>query len=105
MVTNSVYFKDGAQWVRVPVQDILYMEADDNATHVYSTLRAYTVGRMLKDVLDEMASERLERVHRSFAVNLDRVQAISDNGLHVGDRWLPIGRSYRPTVLQRLRMI
>jgi hypothetical protein len=38
-------------------------------------------------------------------VNLDHVQAISDNGLHVRDRWLPIGRSYRPTVLQRLRMI
>jgi len=105
MVTPSVYLKDGAQWVRVPVQDILYMEADDSTTHVYSTLHTYTVGRMLKDVLDEVASERMERVHRSFAVNLDRVQAISDNGLHVGDRWLPIGRSYRPTVLQRLRMI
>lgn len=105
MVSQSVYLKDGAQWVRVPVQDILYMEAADNATHVFSTQRAYTVGRMLKDVLDEMASERMERVHRSFAVNLDRVQAISDNGLHVGERWLPIGRSYRPTVLQRLRII
>jgi len=105
MVANSVYLKEGTQWVRVMVQDILYMEADDNATRVHSTLRSYTVGRMVKDVLDEMAGERMERVHRSFAVNLDRVQAISDNGLHMDDRWLPIGRSYRPAVLQRFSMI
>jgi DNA-binding LytR/AlgR family response regulator len=101
----AVFLRDGTQWVRLAVKDIQFMEAADNATHVHSTQRVYTVGRMLKDVLDGMASERLERIHRSYAVNLDHVQAISDNGLHVRDRWLPIGRSYRPTVLQRLRMI
>jgi len=41
------------------VQDILYMEADDNRTRGYSTLRAYTVGRMQKNVLDEMESESM----------------------------------------------
>lgn len=105
MLANTVFLRDGAQHVRVSVHEILYLEADDNSTRVCCEARGYTVGRMLKEVLDEMASERLERIHRSYAVNLDRVQAISDNGLHVGERWLPIGRSYRSAVLQRLRMI
>lgn len=105
MLDNAVFLRDGAQHVRVSVQEILYLEADDNSTRVHCEARAYVVGRMLKTVLDEIACARLERIHRSYAVNMDRVQAISDNGLHVGDRWLPIGRSYRPAVLQRLRMI
>jgi DNA-binding LytR/AlgR family response regulator len=105
MLVNSVFLRDGAQHVRVSVHEILYLEADDNSTRVYCEARVYVVGRMLKEVLDEMGGERLERIHRSYAVNLDHVQAISDNGLHVRDRWLPIGRSYRSAVLQRLRMI
>lgn len=105
MLANTIFLRDGAQHVRVSFQDILYLEADDNSTRVYCEARVYSVGRMLKEVLDEMGTERLERIHRSYAVNLDRIQAISDNGLHVGDRWLPIGRSYRSTVMQRLRMI
>ena len=105
MAGDAVFVRDGKQHVRLSVNEILYLEADDDSTHLHTVSRSYTVGCMLKDVLEGLASERMERVHRSFAVNLDRVQAVSDNGLHVGERWLPIGRSYRSGVMQRLRLI
>lgn len=105
MTVQAIFLRDGAQWVRVPVQDILYLEADDNSTRVCGVQRSYTVGRMLKEVLVELSSDHMERIHRSYAVNIERVHAISDQGVHVGDRWLPIGRSYRPSVLQRLRLL
>lgn len=105
MPGEAVFVRDGAQHVRLPVHDILYIEADDNSTHVHTPHRSYTVPRVLKEVLDELPMGRVERVHRSYAVNLDRVKAISDNGLHVGERWLPIGRSFREQVLKRLRVL
>lgn len=102
---RTVFVRDGRQWSRLPVGDVLFLEADDNCTAVHIVSRTFMVPRMLKDVLDTMNDERIQRIHRCHAVNLDRVQAISDNGLHLRDRWLPIGRSYRQTVLQRLRLI
>ncbi len=104
-MSDAVFVRDGSQHVRLPVGEILYIEADDNSTHVHALHRSYTVPRMLKEVLDELPAGRLERVHRSYAVNLDRVKAISDNGLHVGERWLPIGRSFREGVLGKLRLL
>ena len=104
-LANTVFLRDGAQHVRVSVQEILYLEADDNSTHVHALHRSYTVPRMLKEVLDELPAGRLERMHRSYAVNLDQVKAISDNGLHVGERWLPIGRTFREKVLGNLRLL
>ncbi|HMQ75177.1 MAG TPA: LytTR family DNA-binding domain-containing protein [Flavobacteriales bacterium] len=105
MRADAVFVRDGSQHVRLPVSDILFIEADDNSTHEHTSQRRYTVPRMLKDVLDELPPGRVERIHRSYAVNLDRVKAVSDKGMHVGDRWLPIGRSFRDEVRKRLWLL
>ena len=102
---DAVFVRDGKQWSRVAVSELLYLEADDNSTTVHTASRTFIVPRMLKVVLDTVADERIQRIHRCHAVNLERVLAISENGLHVGDKWLPIGRSFRSEVLKLLRMI
>lgn len=105
MGDEAVFVRDGARHVRLPIDEILYIEADDNNTCLHTVHRTYRVTRMLKDVLEELPEGRMERVHRSYAVNLARVLAVSDNGLHVGERWLPIGRSFRDEVRKRLRLL
>lgn len=102
---NAVFVRDGRQWSRLLVSDLIYLEADDNSTTLFTAGRAFIVPRMLKDVLEGIDSPCIVRVHRSHAVNLECVKAVSDNGLQVGDRWLPIGRSYRDEVLGRLRLL
>ncbi len=87
------------------MNEVLYLEADDNCTTVHTVSRTYMVPRMLKDVLDTMNDERIQRIHRCHAVNLERVQAVSDNGLQLGQRWLPVGRSFRAEVYRRLRLL
>lgn len=84
---------------------MLFMEADDNSTTVHTASRTFIVPRMLKEVLDTVSDERIQRIHRCHAVNLERVQAVSDSGLRLGERWLPIGRSFRPEVMKRLRLL
>lgn len=100
-----VFLRDGRQWSRVAVSELLYLEADDNSTTVVTAQRSYIVPRMLKEVLDSVGDERVQRIHRCHAVNLDQVRAVSDNGLQLGERWLPIGRSFRVEVMKRLRLI
>lgn len=102
---DTVFVRDGRQWSRVPVGELLYLEADDNSTMMHTTSRTFVVPRMLKDVLDTLADERIQRIHRCHAVNLERVQAVSDNGLQLGQRWLPVGRSFRAEVYRRLRLL
>lgn len=104
-VGNAVFLRDGRQWSRVALSDLLYLEADDNSTTVHTASRKFIVPRMLKEVLDTVSDERIQRIHRCHAVNLERVQAVSDNGLRLGERWLPIGRSFRPEVMERLRLL
>ena len=41
----SVFVRDGDQWVRLDVQDILYVEADDDQAHIATAQRRFTVNR------------------------------------------------------------
>lgn len=104
-MNEVVFVRDGLDHVRLAVGDILIIEADDNRTHVHAVRRSYTVPRMLKEVLDTVGDKRIQRIHRCHAVNLERVQAVSENGLQLGQRWLPIGRSYRQEVMKLLRLL
>ena len=101
---DAVFVRSDGQWVRVLLVSVLYVEADDNSTVLHTITDRHVLARMMKDVLTELG-DAVERVHRSYAVNLQHVVAISEEGLHVGVHVVPVGRSYRPTVLQRLRMI
>ncbi|MBL7946898.1 MAG: LytTR family transcriptional regulator [Flavobacteriales bacterium] len=102
---KAVFVRDGRQWSRLPVSEVLYLEADDNCTTLHTEARVFVVPRMLKDVLDTLSDERIQRIHRCHAVNLERVQAVSDNGLQLGQRWLPVGKSFRAEVYRRLRLL
>ena len=104
-VGNAVFLRDGRQWSRVAVSELLYLQSDDNSTTVHTALRTFIVPHMLKEVLHTVADERIQRIHRCHAVNLERVQAVSDNGSQLGHRWLSIGRSFRPEVMERLRLL
>ena len=48
----SVFVRDGDQWVRLDVQDILYVESDDDQAHIATAQRRFTVNRTLKQVLE-----------------------------------------------------
>ena len=101
----SAFVRDGDQWVRLDVQDILYVEADDDQAHIATAQRRFTVNRTLKQVLEGLPQESLQRVHRSFAVNLRNVTAYSEGHLHLGGRQLPVGRSFKRDLVQRLNLL
>lgn len=42
-------------------------------------------------------------IHRSFIVNSDRVSAFTSQDVEIGDKEIPIGKSYKDRVLERLK--
>jgi DNA-binding LytR/AlgR family response regulator len=101
----AVYVRDVDHWVKVPVAKVLYVEADDNRTHIQTPVRRYTVSRVMKDVITDTPLSRLLRVHRSYAVNLEHVTAVAEGSLRLSDHRVPIGRSFRKEVMERLHLL
>lgn len=51
---------------------------------------------------ESLLPSAFSRVHRSFIVNLKKVDRLEGNSLYIGDKLIPIGKTYREEVLRRL---
>ena len=56
----------------------------------------------MKAVEEKFPASRFVRVHRSFIVNINRIQALEDNSLIVETKHIPVGQTYLREVMLRL---
>lgn len=98
---DHVFIKDQSQFVRIPLADILLLEADNTYTSLRTTTRRYALRLTLGAMLERLHFAQLVRVHRSFAVNIQRVDSFSDTEATVAGQTVPLGRQYREAFLKQ----
>lgn len=100
-----MFIKDRRKWVRLRIEEVRWIEAADNCSILHLAAEDHIIGRTLKDVMTQLENCGFERIHRSFAVNLQHIESIDDGGIRVGGNNLPIGRKYRSQLLAKLHLI
>jgi DNA-binding LytR/AlgR family response regulator len=91
--------KVGHDLVKVNFDDIQYIKADGDYTHVYTQNKRMMVGHSLKYWLELVPDKSFCQIHRSCIVNVKHVHQISGNTLRIEDASLPIGRVYKQTFI------
>ncbi|MCB9195847.1 MAG: response regulator [Flavobacteriales bacterium] len=104
---DSIFVKSKNQLIRLQFNEILFAEAMDNYTNVYSKDgKRYTVSSYLSDFLDHLPNSQFMRIHRSYIVALDAIKAIESNSLILkNDHQITIGRSYLKDVLNSINKV
>lgn len=97
--TESVLFvKSDKKIIRLPMNDIRYVEAYGNYIKIYAPYMLLTA-QTLTEFLTKLPSRYL-RIHKSFVVNFDYLKLIDGNQVILqDDTKLNIGKSYRKKVL------
>jgi len=57
----------------------------------------------LGELVDLMQSDNFLRIHRSFLVAVDKIESFSAAEVEIAGRTLPIGRSHKLMVMERLK--
>lgn len=92
---DSIFIKKKGMLEKVSYEDLLWIEAAGNHITVkVKDGREYTIRKSLKDITDKLPKDRFLRVHKSFVVLVDAVTAIDTSFVYLGDKQIPIGRSY-----------
>lgn len=98
---DSIFVKNNVQFVKIALQDILYLEADNNYVQLYTSERKFALRVSLGQLLEKIQFKKLVRIHRSYAVNIDRMSSFSDGEVWIGKLSLPLGRNYREDFLNK----
>jgi DNA-binding LytR/AlgR family response regulator len=100
---NILFIKQTHQFVKLNINDILYLEVDSKYVTIVTTTKKYVLKDSLNNVLEHIDFGKLVRVHRSFVVNVAQIDEFSDTEILMKKKSFPIGRSYKESFLQSFR--
>jgi len=98
---DCVFVKYNYQFVKVRLDDILFVQADSNHINLHTGDKKFVLRLSLSQLFDRLLFDRLIRIHRSYAVNIDAVQSFTEQTVLTGKGELPIGRNYKEDFLKR----
>ncbi|HEX8427780.1 LytTR family DNA-binding domain-containing protein [Hymenobacter sp.] len=99
---DFTFMKVDSKLVKVLFDEVRYVEALGDYVHIVTGQSKLIVYSTMKAVEEKFPDTLFVRVHRSFIVNLKRVQAIEDNTIIIDNKHIPIGQTYMREVFQRL---
>ncbi|UKN00649.1 response regulator [Paracrocinitomix mangrovi] len=92
---DAVFVKSNEFYKKVPIEDITHIEADGSYCLVHTKEKKYSLSFNLNHFQKEVQSETLQRVHRSFVVNINHVDGFDKSSLLIGEKIIPVSSSYK----------
>ena len=83
---------------KIKYSDLLYIEGMRDYRKIY-TLHSKPLMTLqtFREFESQVPAKILCRVHKSFMVAVDKIDAVSKNDLRIGDKIIPVSDTYRDT--------
>ncbi len=92
---NYIVIKEGYDKYKIAIRDILYLEAMKDYTKLVTRSGNHLVLCTLAGLHERLPAEKFIRIHRSYIVNRDKLDASKGNKIFVANHELPLGKLYR----------
>ncbi len=100
-----IFIRSNSVLTKIVVAEIDYIQALGDYINVYSGDKRYTVHMTLKGIEDKLPAEKFYRLHRSYLINLNKIDSIEKETAYIGKHPIPIGEQNKQTLLKRLNLI
>ena len=102
---DSFYIRDDYKLVKIRLKEILFIESYREYAHLHTKREKYVFRKTLSEIEQRLRSKRFLRVHKSYIVSLNTVDAVEGNRIQIQSHKIPIGKSYKETFYESLDLI
>jgi len=99
-----IYVKENKKVLKVHLNDILYVEGLSEYVQIFTTDRKIITKTSMTNMSEKLPEENFMRIHKSYIVSLSKIEAFTSSSIEVPGKELPIGRSYKNSVLEVLQL-
>jgi len=101
---KEVFIKKDNKLIRMPLDEIYYIEALADYVNIYTPGGRHTILSTMKAIENKLPAGQFCRVHRSYIVRIDKIREIEDNTINILDRQIPVSRSYKDVLMEKLNL-
>jgi DNA-binding LytR/AlgR family response regulator len=105
VIQNSFFVKKGSMLVKVYLDNIQWIQAMDNYVIIQTNADQFVIHSTMKDIEVKLPASKFLRVHRSYIIPIDKINVLDENTVLIGDKTIPIGKSYKDIFMARLNFL
>lgn len=105
VMDDRIFVRHNGKMVKILLDHILYVEADRNYCNIVTENGDFLVVSTLKTIANRLRNGSFIRVHRSFLVNISKLDSVAESHLEIRRKTIPISRSHKEVLLGRLQTI
>jgi DNA-binding LytR/AlgR family response regulator len=102
---NHIFIKSDGKLIRLQNDDILYIESMGDYVKFITTEKKYITHNTIKNLETKVDPLRFMKVHRSYIVNISRIDDIQENMLYIKGTMIPISKAHKSKVMQKINVI
>lgn len=102
---DHIFIKTEGKLMKLRNAEILYIESVGDYVNFVTRNKKYLSYHTIKSLEEKMNREIFMKVHRSYLVNLNQIDDLRENSLLINGKEIPVSKSNRQEVLQRLPIL
>ena len=102
---NHLYVNIDRRLIKIDITSIYLVEANGDYINIKTEEKNYTVHSTLKKIEDKLPDNLFLKVHRSYIINIKKIIDIEDNSVLIKKEVIPVSRSKRSELMNRLNLL
>ncbi len=97
---KAIYVKSDYKLLHLTLDEIQYIEGLKDYVAIHTETKEEPVPSLInmKRIMDYLPSPAFMRVHRSYIVNMQKIDSVDRNRIVIGENFIPISESYKDNV-------
>ena len=103
--TDFLFIKSEDKLVKIKKDDILFLESMRDYVKFVTPAKSYITYSTLKNMEEKLIGPLFLKVHRSYIVNINKIDDIRGNTIYLLGNQIPIGKGHKEEVTARLNIL
>ncbi len=98
---SYIYIKADRKFVRLKLDDILYIKGMKDYVMVYTQESRYMTAMNIKTIFNQLEHPSFVRISKSYIINADYIKEVNQNGVLIAEEEIPLGKTYKDDFIER----
>jgi two-component system LytT family response regulator len=100
--TDFMFVRLDRKMVKIDFNTILYIESLSDYVKIFTSEKTIVIRETITGLEEKLPVKKFIRIHRSFIISLQNITSYTNEFIEINQKALPISRSYKESVLQKL---
>lgn len=99
---DFIFVRSERKMIKIDFDTILYIESLSDYVKIITTQKTIVTRENISSLEEKLAYDNFIRIHRSYIVSINKMTSYTNEFIEIKNKALPMSRSYKESVLQKL---